>query len=320
MMYFYNYGQEYNALVYEEGEEAAFERYAQQNGKFIVVNVTDDNSTRLFIQSLYNLENIERKQGWWNTFTICNDPQKIGTYIARIDNICKDKNGYPIFVATPIISLDISDICASDSFVITSMRRNALFGVFLESGLFTEYHQNWMTRTGSYNFESLYKRFELSKIHYSKSDVCKRAMCDTLIGDITLKEIVDILLSPTDAKIAHDKYVEALRAFVLNRDTYIERYPYLVKKINRMIELESQYAIYRRIEDIMNDFNDKYDSAVYKALIDTVEGDTFDRVYHFRQFNGDIFARAEAYLKFDYERKASKKASKTAAKKAAKKL
>lgn len=319
MMYFGNYGKEYDTLVYEMGEEIAFDRYTQQIGKFIFANVVEDNSTRLFIQSLYDIENIERKNGWWNTFTICNEPQKIGSYIARIDNVRKDKNGYPIFIVTPIILLDMDDICVREDFSVTCIRRYVLRGLFIQSGLFTEYYQNWMARIISYNFESLYKRFEISKTDYNKTDICRKVIHDTLSGDITLKEIIDILLSPTDAKIAHEKYVKALKAFVIDRDNYAETHPYLVKKINRMIELNSQYNIYNRIEDIIRDFNDKYDSAVCKMIMDPADGDTFYNVYHFKPFNGDIFARAEAYLKFDYSRKANKKASKTAAKKAAKK-
>lgn len=97
------------------------------------------------------------------------------------------------------------------------------------------------------------------------------------------------------------KYVAMLREFVDNREEKVAEYPHLVKKLNRMIELDGEWQIKHDIEHIMYDFVIKYDNAVYAGHIESINGDDFDK--------------AEAYLKFDAERKAKKKAAKKAAKK-----
>lgn len=305
MMYFDNYGKEYDSLVTEFGEEKAFSRYRKQKGKFVVVNAREDNTTRLFIQSLYDIENIDRKDGWWNTFTICDEPQKVGMYIAKIIDVRKDKDGYPNFIALPVIPLDIIDICNDNSVWTTMKRRNALWGFFKETNLFTEHMCGALNGIG-FNIPAIYRKLNISENKYTHTDMYKLAMTDVFCGNITLKEIVNLLCSPTDDQIAHAKHIAKLQDFVINRNSHETEYPYLVKKLNRMIELDTEWRIKHDIEHIMYDFADiKYDQAVCAGHIESINGDDFDR--------------AETYLRFDAERKAQKKAAKIAAKKASKK-
>ena len=301
-VYFDNYGQEYDTLRCMFGEDEAFARYSKQQGRLIIVEAREDNATRLFIQSLYDFENMERKTGWWNTFTICDAPQKAGLYIAQIRKVRQDKKGYPNFIAHCIMELDISDICKGKDMWEIRKRRNAMYDFLKQTGVFTEYYHGSLSGMG-YNTTALYRKFNISEKR-ACVDMCETVMFEVALGNVTLKEIVDLLLSPTDEKIAHEKYVAMLREFVEQRGEKATAYPYLVKKLNRMIELDSEWQIKHDIEHIMFDFVTKYDHAVYDGHIGQIDGDDFDK--------------AEVYLKFDAERKAKKAAAKKAAKKAKK--
>ena len=301
-MFFTNYGCLYDELVLECGEEKAFSKYACQKGRYVLVNAKE-NATRLFIQTLYTFESADRKYGWWDTFTITKKPQNAGLYIARIDEVRKDKKGYPNFVVTPVMKLNMEDILGGENLYKGS---SLLYDFFLVTRMFTEHSDLDIIMRGC-NLKSLSRR--LSEVNYSgysedKICICRAAMHAALNGHLTLKEIIQILLSPTDEKIAHEKYVAMLHEFVDHREEKAAEYPYLVKKLNRMIELDGEWQIKHDIEYIMYDFADiKYDHAVQDG--------------HVEQINGDCFDKAEAYLNFDAERKAKNKAAKKAAKKQA---
>lgn len=302
-MFFTNYGCLYNELVLEYGEEKAFSNYACQKGKHVLVNAKEDNTTRLFIQTLYAFESADRKYGWWDTFTITKNPQKVGLYIAQIDEVRKDKKGYPNFVVSPVMKIDMEDILGGENLY---KKSSLLYDFFLSTRMFTEHSDLDIIMRG-YNLKSLSRR--LNEANYSgysedKIGICRAAMHAALNGHLTLKEIIKILLSPTDEKIAHENHVAMLREFVEQREEKAAAYPYLVSKLNRMIDLDGKWQITHDIEHIMTDFTIKYDNAVYDGHIESINGDDFDK--------------AEAYLKFDAERKAKNKAAKKAAKKAKK--
>lgn len=303
MFFFTNYGCLYDKLVLEHGEEKAFSEYARQKGKYVLVNAEEDDDTRLFIQTLYTFESADRKHGWWNTFTICKTPQKAGQYIAQIDEVRKDKKGYPNFVVSPVMEIDRADILGGVDF----LKKGILDDFFLTTHYFTEHCDLDIIMRG-YNLKSLSRRLNEAKYFGYPEDkigICKAAMHAALNGHLTLKEIIQILLSPTDEKIAHEKYVAMLREFVVHREEKVAKYPHLVKKLNRMIELDGEWQIKHNIEHIMFGLvNDKYYHAVEAGHLEAVNGDDFDQT--------------EAYLKFDAERKAKNKAKKHAAEKAKK--
>ena len=84
------------AMIY--GEEAAQAIYDDKVGKFVIVEAREDNTTRVFIRDMNMFGDARRKEGWWNTFSICNAPIEKGFYMGRIDKVKYDKDGYPIFV------------------------------------------------------------------------------------------------------------------------------------------------------------------------------------------------------------------------------
>lgn len=303
MFWFDNYGQEYDTLVYELGEEEAFARYSQQKDKFVMVEAREDGATRLFVQSLFSIENAERKNGWWNTFTICEQPQKAGTYIAKIVNVRKDKKGYPNFVATPICELDVAAICYKESMWETHKRKSALMSLFVCSGLFTEYHANYLSGMG-FNMNALGEEFGMMVNRSSYDQICHAAMFEVIYYGGDLKKIIDLMLSPTRAELMKAAITEKLQEFFDNRSSLAAGYPNLVRKLNRMVELDSAFGVRYHIYDTMHLFDIDYEGAVYNK--------------HIQPVNGDIIDRVEAYMKFYYERKAESSKKKTAAKKAKK--
>lgn len=308
-MYFIkNYGQQYDALRYELGEEKAFCMYAKQKHRLILVEAREDNATRLFIRSLYAMEDHERKNGWWNTFTICNEPQEAGMYIAEIEDVRQDKNGYPMFIARPFTNLNIFDSCISDTGdpfkdAIASMRRrNTMWGLFLESGCFTEHYTGWMTGV---NHAAVCRKFELPE-SCDRTGLYQTVVHTVVNGSADLKEILDLLLSPTDSEILRANRKARLQDFFDNRNSHNEEYPNLVKKLNRLAELNGERTTRSGMENIMFGFTDKHDYEVAVGHMEASESE-------------DELDKAEAYLKFDAERKAKNKKKKGDAKKANKK-
>ena len=148
------------AMVY--GEEAAQAIYDDKVGKFVIVEAREDNTTRVFIRDMNMFGDARRKEGWWNTFSICNAPVDKGFYMGRIDKVKYDKDGYPIFVIYIVR-------CVPDDI----LQHTELCYVFARSLLFLDTFTN---PDSDYNHDAL---FQLAQTHAALHAVLNAgAICD----------------------------------------------------------------------------------------------------------------------------------------------
>ena len=289
-------------------------------GRLIYVEAREDNTTRLFVRSLLVINDAEKKQGWWNTFTITNQPVNKGMYIARIDKTTHDKDWNDMIIATVLTRINIDAINAMFKPSEWWSKTSIVQWFFISSGLFTE-------STGSYfleqdkNYGLLYRKAkELDpSIELTKYDndpiMSNHAKIVNMVIDnkITMEEIVAYLRTPTDEEVAKKNYEDMLEGFVENLDTHLDTYPMLVKAIYKKIEQTSKYEVRRNIQRIISDMLLRYDRAVNLGHIESV-----GEIYWENYEDPKIFDKIEAFLKFDAERKATNKAAKKAAKKSKK--
>jgi hypothetical protein len=316
------------------GEELAWREYSNQVNKLIFASANDDGATRLFARSLSRLTDLENKEGWWNTFTLTEQPCDKGTYICRISEVRPDKYGYPIFVVAPLVKIDEHDMDAK-----------LLPEFLMQTGLFTEalYHG-----FGHFNMESLWKHIDpfvsIDKGSYSfhqYPEVANAAVDLILNGKISCAQVSEWLCEPTEEELRRAAFEAEVEAFFRDVAAYnpnsndavisdqapswlkemaasaaekkaakaasvpsvdFDKLPLLLEKSKKFAE--KNFSTRLRIEFI-EDLSRQYQHAVDNGNIEAVSG-------------LGLWYQLEAYLEFDMERKRQQKAAKTAAKKAKK--
>ena len=294
----------YDELRFYYGETEAFSRYEKQNGKFIIASANEPGTTRLFMRSLNPIYDLRQRNGWWNTFTITNKPCEEGTFICKIQNVSMDKDGYPIFIAEPIIRVD-EDLNLCDE----------IMYIFYLSGMFTEEHINW---SYGFNFDYLMTQVDkISTIHSSLYVSFRTAAAAHTVqlfidGKVTKEQIIEWLHEPTEwekEQKAFEDMVEGFFDTLVFNDTDIPGlatpFSLLSHKCAKFNENHDGYpSTYQKVEFI-KDLQQKYENAVRDGHIQPVNDKT-------------IWSQIEAYLVFDQARKEANKAAKKAAKKAKK--
>lgn len=298
----------FEELCFYYGEMEAFARYERQAGKLILATAQENDTTRLFMRSLNPISDERQRNGWWNTFTITRKPCAAGTYICEIKDVRSDKDGYPIFVAEPLVQVD-DNLHYSDE----------VMYVFYLSRLFTEAsHINF----GEFNIVFMAEKInELAKIHTAKYASYYEAAAASAVqlfidGVITREQISAWLNEPTDWQKQEEAFNnEVLRFFNMNLAAMSD-----TTDISGMIspsvfqltaekclkfKTEHELSSVERKANFVKDLLAKYEYAVNAGQIQAVNDQS-------------IWHQIEAYLKFDKNRKQAQKAAKTAAKKAKK--
>ena len=270
------------AMIY--GEEVAQAIYDDKVGKFVIVEAREDNTTRVFIRDMNMFGDARRKEGWWNTFSICNAPVEKGFYMGRIDKVKYDKDGYPIFVIYIVR-------CVPDDI----LQHTELCYVFARSRLFLDAFTN---PDSDYNHDAL---FQLAQTFSPDREyfvtLTKAYAAQTLMED----RIVAAMRTPTSYALK----CKAVNEFFGNTANATQ-YPLLFAKREKSSE---KYRM-RWTEDgqylFLDDILLNADRLVKNGTLSPrAEGESD---YDF----------AERYFRFDEVRKAQNKAAKTAAKKAKK--
>lgn len=305
MLFDFGDGQTYDSLVYWYGEDEAFKRYERQWKKLVVATAKDDNTTRLFVRSIVTHTDVRLKEGWWNTFTITNKPCNKGMYICRIDDVRKDKSGYPIFVVTPIIPIDEAVLASRE---MTTM--------FKGSRLFVESYLDW----SSYNIDYLGKKIaEIDDIdirHMDHRDIERCATTLFINGKITQEQIVEWMNEPTDWEKEQKRFEEEVQRFLEQPDIkkailYSAYKPELIAATSHPLFV-AKYIKSDCCKSFFIDNKVRFVKDLYNSYECAVSGGNINPV------DGDMWCAIESYLKFDEDRKAANKAKKTAAKKAKK--
>lgn len=270
------------AMVY--GEEAAQAIYDDKVGKFVIVEAREDNTTRVFIRDMNMFGDARRKEGWWNTFSICNAPVEKGFYMGRIDKVKYDKDGYPIFVIYIVR-------CVPDDI----LQHTELCYVFARSLLFLDTFTN---PDSDYNHDALFQlaqTFSPDREYFAT--LTKAYAAQTLMED----RIVAAMRTPTSYALK----CKAVNEFFAN-PANATQYPLLFAKRDKSSEKYrmrwSEDGQYLFLDDILLNADRLVKNG---TLSPRAEGESD---YDF----------AERYFRFDEVRKAQNKAAKTAAKKAKK--
>lgn len=270
------------AMIY--GEEVAQAIYDDKAGKFVIVEAREDNTTRVFIRDMNMFGDARRKEGWWNTFSICNAPVEKGFYMGRIDKVKYDKDGYPIFVIYIVR-------CVPDDI----LQHTELCYVFARSLLFLDTFTN---PDSDYNHDAL---FQLAQTFSPDREyfvtLTKAYAAQTLMED----RIVAAMRTPTSYALK----CKAVNEFFGNTANATQ-YPLLFAKRDKSSEKYrmrwSEDGQYLFLDDILINADRLVKNG---SLSPRAEGESD---YDF----------AERYFRFDEVRKAQNKAAKTAAKKAKK--
>lgn len=270
------------AMVY--GEEAAQAIYDDKVGKFVIVEAREDNTTRVFIRDMNMFGDARRKEGWWNTFSICNAPVEKGFYMGRIDKVKYDKDGYPIFVIYIVR-------CVPDDI----LQHTELCYVFARSLLFLDTFTN---PDSDYNHDALFQlaqTFSPDREYFAT--LTKAYAAQTLMED----RIVAAMRTPTSYALK----CKAVNEF-FGSPANATQYPLLFAKRDKSSEKYrmrwSEDGQYLFLDDILLNADRLVKNG---TLSPRAEGESD---YDF----------AERYFRFDEVRKAQNKAAKTAAKKAKK--
>ena len=296
----------YDYLRFIYGESEAFLRFANKEGKLIIAKSQANGDTRLFVRSLNPYTDIRTKDGWWNTFTITKKPCTAGTYICKIVKVRADKDGYPIFVAEPILSIDEKMLFNEE-----------MMYVFGLSTLFTEEYIEYFKGFNVLHFNQQIETFgKIDDTCFLNYNVAAAAKCVNLYlaGKVTKEQIIAWLNEPTEEDKERERILDFFRqdlsamAAAANAPGLMEPgfCPLLAKKCLKKFGTEG-YSRWKdeRYYAFIRDLETKYMAAVNSGKIEALDGK-------------DIFAQIEAYLAFDEKRKAAQKAEKTAKKKAKK--
>ena len=296
----------YDYLRFIYGDSEAFQRFAAKEGKLIVAKAKADNNTRLFVRSLNPYTDIRTKEGWWNTFTITKKPCSPGTYICKIVKVRADKDGYPIFVAEPILSINEKMLISDE-----------MMYVFGLSTLFTEEYIEYFKGFNVLHFNKQIEDFgKIDDTNFLSYNVAAAAKCVDLFlaGKVTKEQIIAWLHEPTEEDLERELifnfFRQDLSAMAAAVDTpgLMEHgfCPLLAQKCLKKFGTDG-YSRWKdeRYVAFIRDLELKYLMAVNSGKIEALEGK-------------DVFLQIEVYLAFDEKRKAAQKAEKTAKKKAKK--
>ena len=270
------------AMIY--GEEAAQAIYDDKVGKFVIVEAREDNTTRVFIRDMNMFGDARRKEGWWNTFSICNAPIEKGFYMGRIDKVKYDKDGYPFFVIYIVR-------CVPDDI----LQHTELCYVFARSLLFLDTFTNPDSDYSHAALCQLAQTFSPDREYFAT--LTKAYAAQTLMED----RIVAAMRTPTSYALK----CKAVNEFFAN-PANATQYPLLFAKRDKSSERYrmrwSEDGQYLFLDDILLNAERLVKNG---TLSSRAEGESD---YDF----------AERYFRFDEVRKAQNKAAKTAAKKAKK--
>lgn len=314
------------------GYDIAFDHYKEQTGKLMIATARNSGDTRLYARSIDLVEDKEKKEGWWNTFTITKTPCEKGTFIVEIKNVRPDKDGYPIF-EVEVLSPISEDVTNS----------NLIALVFYCSHKFTERCNAGMLH--NHNVVCAYnniKTFTEKERYYSTKDVAADLVDLLIAGKIEYTDVEKWLTEPTEAEKRKQRFEVAMLNFfecinkkpIVEEPTFNDNTPtwfrdmatdaYNQRKANEKANPTSyvdtnKYPLLRAKCIALKEEHGGYyfpASAKVRFIDDLCTkhcmtiGDYAD--------DESMFAYIEAALRFDADRKAKNKAKKTAAKKAKK--
>lgn len=205
-------------------------------GRLVVCDAREVNTTRMYIHRLDSLDDVLKKDGWWDTFTISEKTCiETGYYLCRIKDFRIDRNGFLNMVVMPLHNLGTDIDMDSDA-----------WKYFGSNGLFTNHYRAKGGYHTRYNVPALHqlfaediariKRHEKERLgdNYICADkkIAEFIMEKFLAGDITLADIDTALDEKDDLeKLADDLNLNLKRFALGEKNGYAKDYPLLAKKL-----------------------------------------------------------------------------------------
>lgn len=251
-----------------------------EQGKLILCESREENSSRLFIHQFSHIMNALTKNGWWDTFTLCSPVcNNKGFYLCVINKFRIDRNGYLNVMVTPMKFLGekiTEESAAWDLFFLT--------GLFCRQYCSRGYHLR-------FNTDYLFSLYKDDIVNADFSDACKIIFNKFLQDEITLEEIASAL----DEKNEIEKLAEDLIKNLAHHTDKYSKYPLICKK------LPTTDGYY---------FYDDVESWLKRKILE------FDTLH--LENGGEVLDRVEAVLQYWVDFHKKEKEEKKAAKKAAK--
>lgn len=269
-------------LGMEENEATVMWNNKHNVGKKLICECRGEESnkpgTRLFIRNVTNaFADAEKKEGWWNTFTLSEEKVEKGLWLAEVVEYHLDKNGY--VNSTVKVIMPVNDVAFHDLFSETAGTWNssAWWLMMVVSGAFlSEYKFSSHGIIHDPNFDELIDKFPIFK-DLPANEIGEKALYMYLNGEITIKEIEECLDTPTD----WERLVKNISSAVLCGDTkrlYGEKYPLFAEKVSHNVENGESSFIHENAVDYIRRQMRYYDELVRDGKIEPVVGDVLDMV------------------------------------------
>lgn len=194
-------------------EEYDLEELKKEIGKYILCRTNEEGATRLFIHRFNDYNSSITKNGWWDTFTVTPKPCKLGYHICNIDDVKMDKNGHLIIIASSVKHLgdhvDQDNVAWRYLFNTYKFSSRYVYGVYF----------------GVYNPENIADKYMLNQgFNLGKEDIYNFVLSEFLLDRITLDEIEELLLRPSQIEMLVINLID-------NLDIYSKKFPLLIKKM-----------------------------------------------------------------------------------------
>lgn len=249
-------------------------------GKFLICESREDASTRLFIRNVTNeFDDSNKKEGWWNTFTVTDDPTHKGLWLARAIEYRLDKNGFLNLKVKPI--LQINDVSFRTLFSFESKdgtwESSAWWLMMGQSDAFlSEYEFHWYGCIHNPNIDELTKKFPELK-GYDLKVIGKIILNKFLKRKVTIKEIEECLNKPCDWEVLIEDVFEAV-ARGNTKEIYGEKYPLFANKIMHNVGRNLFGCYISDVENYIRRQMDYYDEILREGKIDPIKGGVLDIV------------------------------------------
>ena len=227
-------------------------------GKLLICKSREENATRLFIQDVTNLgDNIKKKEGWWNTFTLSNKPINQGLWLCKVVKYKLDRNHFLNLIVEPLQPIDYVKYHTFFETKNGTWNSIAFYYMINKSELFLDEYNFPHYSINTPNEEMLFEKFPNLK-GLSYKDMGMEMLNMYLTNKATLKDFEDALNTLNE----EDSLANILWTIAIQENAPIEiqkKYPTLVRKtIARKKSFSALYGlsdIHLFIIDQVNNYN-----------------------------------------------------------------
>jgi hypothetical protein len=250
-----------------------------ETGKYVFCEAKEDGATRLFLHQLCAYTDVLKKNGWWDTFTISEEPCQKGITLCSISKFTLDKNGFLMMVVVPVKYLGTS--IDEDSAAWDYLHRSGRFSKMYVSD---NHAFRWNEAALNEKFAELFQTEKALVLGHPLTAKMYQGdyvfFANVLLNEWLNENItLDDIANPLNEKFGIEKLAEDL---CKNYHTYKTTRPLLVEK------LPFQYGYISRmeVETYLQRKEWEYDDLLKKGLVNPVDH-LFDKVEEICRFRNN---------------------------------